>query len=247
MTTPISVFMITYHRPDTVVKALAALAEADGDFHVFLIDNSAGAIDHILDQYNNNGRFSIYKNDKNIGKGLSYKKWFLELIAQDENEYFLSLDDDAIMPKDFIFKYQKGHEAAAIEFENKEVMVLSPVLTDSDEHDIDYQISQGFLLYHGIAPDFKSDLIIQKTSHLCGAAFLINIKLFIKHGFYGTEQIYGGDDAYVCSICVAHDYGIGIISDFIVCHHSNRGDIEYIKWKGKNLTNSQLRKGHYDQ
>jgi GT2 family glycosyltransferase len=76
MTTPISVFMITYHRPDTIVKALAALAEADGDFHVFLIDNSAGAIDHILDQYNNNGRFSIYKNDKNIGKGLSYKNGF---------------------------------------------------------------------------------------------------------------------------------------------------------------------------
>jgi hypothetical protein len=83
------------------------------------------------------------------------------------------LDDDAIMPKDFIVKYQKGYEAAAVEFENKEVMVLSPVLTDSDEHDINYQISQGFLMYHGIAPDFKSDRIIQKTSHLCGAAFLI--------------------------------------------------------------------------
>lgn len=247
MTTPISVFMITYHRPDTIAKALAALAEADGDFHVFLIDNSAGAIDHILNQYNGDGRFSIYRNDNNIGKGLTYKKWFLELIAQDKNEYFLSLDDDAIMPKDFIDKYKKGYEVATIEFGNKQVMVLSPVLTDSYEHDIDYQISHGFLLYHNIAPDFKSDFIIQKASHLCGAAFLINKELFIKHGFYGTEQIYGGDDTYVCNICTEHDYGVGIISNFIVYHHSSQSDIEYIKWKNLNLTNSELRKGFYDQ
>lgn len=239
--------MITYHRPDTVTKALAALADADGDFHVSLIDNSSGAIDHILNQYSDNCRFSIYKNEMNIGKSRSYDKWFSQLIASDNNAYFLSLDDDVIVPRDFLIRYRLGYEAAKSEFKDRRVMALSPVLTDKSENDIAYQLNNKYLSYHGIAPDFKSGLIIQKTSHVCGAAFLIDTKLFIKHGLYGVEQIYGGDDSYVCEVCAANNYGIGIITDFLVQHLSNQGDVEYISWKGKNLTNQNLRIGFYDR
>lgn len=239
----INLIMVSYHRPNDLINSVQSIIENTTiDYHLSIIDNSSGSIDHTLDELSNNKHITIYRNKYNIGKGKSFKQWYDVITNNDKSKYIISIDADIKVPKNWLEVYLS--EAEEID-KIQELGALAPIIT---EHGITKQQQLDSKQFRMHVVD-EINYITKTTFYnynTAGSLFLINKEFYESFGGYPGDRLYGNDDAYVCLQSKNQNRFIGITTAFSVEHLHADSTKDYALWKMKHITDTTVNIGHWD-
>lgn len=234
--------MVSYFRPnDLLLSVESIINNTTYPYRLTLIDNSHGGLDRELSTIQEqHPHIVIMRNEQNIGKGASYRRWYHHIMASDNNKYFVSMDADVIVPQQWLELLLR---AAAI----ANAGVLAPLLLNNANDSFDRQIQNHKLTMHGWHEMQKITESIYYNSQLAGPLLLISKRLYEECGGYPGDQLYAHDDGVICKAAKSNNLFIGI-ETAVCCIHSMLDDTpQYRAWKQQHFNNSTARTGYWDQ
>lgn len=244
MLEPIEIIGISYHRPnDFSICIKSILDNTDIPFNLTIIDNSVGAIDHILNDLPPEIR--IIKNNMNIGKGKSFKKWYKSIIQNKNPEYIISLDCDIKVPENWLSDLIR--ETYRIK---SPIGAIAPVLLNDENDNFQSHLDSKDLKMHGGKRGFEiaKEIIpgIYSNRLTAGSLFLINKLFYEKIGGYPGTSLFGHDDGFICGKAISEGRFVGFTTN-VQCIHLHQDDtLDYKKWKHQNLNKAEVQSGHWD-
>ena len=242
---PTQLIMVSYFRPNDFRESVqSVLSNTICSFHLSIIDNSHGGLDTELALVEIDPRVTIYKNNTNIGKGAAFNCWFKQIMGNPQNDHFVSIDSDILVPQGWLLR-MKATRTAIMRHES--FGILAPIIQDSEQDTVDKQLA-GVLTMHDNT-EFESVNYtnnLYKNRYTAGPLFLVSTRLFNHYG-YCEKQLYGSDDGRLCH--VAHHDGlfIGITSDVSVIHLNADNSEGYQEWKHRNITKDVDKIGYWDK
>lgn len=245
MLEPIEIIGVSYHRErDFSVCIKSVIENTDLPFNLTIIDNSVGAIDHLLNDLPETIR--VIRNEENIGKGRSFKRWYKSIIQNRTPEYIISLDCDIKVPKNWLSTLLRATYKI-----KQPIGALAPVLLSDETDSFDNHLMQKNLKMHGgergyeVAKEISQGVYSNKLT--AGSLFLINKQFYDEIGGYPGTSLFGHDDGFICGKAISKNRFIGFTSD-LQCIHLNQDDTpEYKTWKTINLNKAEVRSGYWDQ
>lgn len=241
---PINIIAISYFRPNDFRACINSLLyNTTLPYKLTIIDNSYGALNDELQQFESQN-INIIKNNTNLGKAGSLKKWYKHITQDNKNRYFVSLDADVIVPKDWLEGLYRSLT------ETKMVLgALAPVLNEGKT--FTEQIDDKCLTMHGGSDGFKAMRKISENvyhSHItAGPMLLMEREFYEQIGGYPGDRIYGNDDCYICRESKRLNRFIGFTA-LVECVHSRIDETEeYRQWKIENISKAGIRNGYWDR
>lgn len=237
----INIIAVSYHRPNDFKLCIQSIVEnTDLPYKLTIIDNSTGKLDNQLNQFAKHA--TIIRNDINIGKGKSFKKYYKSICSDDG--YFISLDADVIVPERWLSKMM----SVVMQIEQP-FAALAPVLLRDNQDSFDNQVKCSDIYMHGGNDGFHDIRRISdnlySTKLVAGPLLLLSCQFYNKIGGYPGDVLYGHDDGFICNKAVQMNHFIGI-TDIISCIHSNiDSDDQYAQWKINNLNNKATKSGRW--
>lgn len=243
---PVQLIMVSYFRPNDFRKSVQSiLSNTICSFHLSIIDNSHGGLDTELALVEANPKITIYKNNTNIGKGAAFNRWFKQIMGTRQNNHFVSIDADIVVPKGWLLRMKAARTAI---MRHEQFGILAPIIQNNEQDTFKQQLAAGVLTMHNNTQFESVDYFdnLYRNRYTAGPLFLVNTKLVNRYG-YCEKQLYGSDDGRLCH--VAHHEGlfVGIISDVSVIHLSADNIEGYQEWKNRNVTKDVDHKGYWDQ
>lgn len=234
--------MVSYFRPNDLKTCIdSILTNTVEPFQLTIIDNSCGAIDTTLKSFKD-PRITVLHNETNLGKGRAFMHWYPEIIKNDKNEFFVSIDPDLIVPQNWLSKMLRAAYSVPAPG------VFAPVLIQKKGDTFTKQQARGKLVMH--KKDKESAFVkpsLYRNRHTAGPLFLISRKLFNKIGGYAQTQLYGNDDGELCKAAYKRGCFVGIVTDVEVLHLENDVTQEYKDWKKRNINKDVDQRGFWDQ
>jgi len=242
---PIEIIAISYHRPQDFTLCIDSIIQnTHVPYNLTIIDNSCGSINKELNNYQAHN-IKIIRNNENIGKGASFKKWYHLIMKNKRSPYIVSLDCDILVPPKWLYKLISAAN------KTKQFGAIAPVLQKNHKDTFQEQLKNKNLTMHGGYDGFKYKKQIQQGIYYniktAGSLFLISKKFFESINGYPGDCIFGHDDGYICSQALKLKKFIGFTTDVSCVHLNNNCTIGYNKWKVKNLNNFEIHKGFWDQ
>lgn len=234
--------MVSYFRPnDLLLSVESVISHTSCPYRLTLIDNSHGGLDRELSLIQKRHlHVVVLRNEQNIGKGASYRKWYSHIMAGDNNKYFVSMDADVIVPQQWLESLLR---AAAI----VNAGVLAPLLLNNADDSLDRQVQNRKLTMHGFHEMQPATKSVYYNSQLAGPLLLISKRLYEKCGGYPGDQLYAHDDGVICKAAKSNNLFVGI-ETAVCCIHSTLDDTpKYRDWKQQHFNNSTVRIGYWDQ
>lgn len=243
---PIQLIMVSYFRPNDFQKSVKSiLSNTICSFHLSIIDNSHGGLDTELALVEADPRITIYKNSTNIGKGAAFNRWFKQIMGNPQNDHFVSIDADILVPQGWLFRMEAARTAI---MRHESFGVLAPIIQDNEHDTFDKQLAAGVLTMHNNTEfefvDYHDNLY--RNRYTAGPLFLVSTRLFNRYG-YCEKQLYGSDDGRLCHVAHHDELFIGITSDVSVIHLNADNSEGYQEWKNRNVTKDVDHKGYWDQ
>lgn len=241
----INIIAVSYHRPNDFELCIQSVIDnTDLPYKLTIIDNSSGGIDTSLNKYRKHANITIIKNNTNLGKGKSFKKYYKSICGNDD-VYFVSLDADVIVPPNWLSKL-----ITLIMDINIPFAAIAPVLIRDNNDSFDKQIRNGDIYMHGGTDNFSQLKKINKnlyaTKSVAGPLLLLSCKFYKLIGGYPGDTLYGHDDGFICNKAIEYGHFVGI-TDIIECVHSNIDNTEeYQNWKLSNINNISTKFGYWD-
>lgn len=238
--------MVTYFRPNDFRRSVESiLTNTHCPFHLSIIDNSHGGLDEALAAYGNHQYITIYRNDKNIGKGAAFKRWYGEIMRDNQVPHFISIDSDIVVPSGWLIQLKMIYYSIA---NNDTPGILAPGIMDHDGDTLEKQIKAGELRMHNNTEFSKVNWHsnLYRNRYTAGPLFMIDTEFYEKVGGYGDGQIYG-EDGGLCKAAAKENRFIGITGVVEVIHHKEDDTAGYREWKLRNVTKDVDHKGFWDQ
>ncbi len=235
--------MISYFRPNDLKKCVESIVtNTMVPFKLAIIDNSCGGIDECLNSIVDD-RIAIYKNTKNLGKGKGFMKWYNTIMKNDNNDLFVSIDPDLLVPPEWLINMLRTA------YTIKNLGVLAPVLIKNHGDTFTKQLASNRLVMHRKTKEsgFVGSSSLYKNRHTAGPLFIINKKFFNNVGGYVQTQLYGNDDGELCKAAHKNNKFIGIDTTTHVVHLDNDNTNEYQQWKVRNVNKDVDGLGYWDQ
>ncbi len=232
--------MVTYFRPNDLRQCLESLlANTVEPFRLSILDNSRGGLDDVFEEIRDE-RIVVHRNEKNLGKGRAFMRWYPKIMRGSGAEFFVSIDSDLVVQPGWLSKMLRAAYSVP------SPGVLAPVLTREAGDTFDRQKARGKLVMHREGPE--SGLVgpsVYRNRHTAGPLFLIHRPFFERVGGYVQTQLYGNDDGELCK--AAHKKGrfIGIVTDVEVLHLEGDVTQDYKDWKKRNVNRDADRKGFW--
>lgn len=237
--------MVSYFRPNDFKQSVESiLSNTTCPFHLTIIDNSSNKLDTELNKIND-PRVTIYRNDKNVGKGAAINQRFNEIMAGNTIKYFISIDSDVIVPKGWLLELKRSYFAVQ---RNSKPGIIAPAIMSEQNNTWENQLKNNKLDMHNIGNLHKIKYYngLYYNRYIAGPLLLIDIAFFKKVGLYYDKQLYGADDGMLCKAAAKHSRFIGINSNITIEHINQDSTIEYINWKKRNITMDVDQCGHWD-
>lgn len=234
----VQIIMVTYFRPNDLVLSLNSIIKHTTlPYHLHIIDNSRGSINHTLMTYDKHPNITVTYNDSNLGKGVAFMKQYRK--TNHTMPYFISIDGDVIVPPNWLERIDKAYW-------DTEAAILAPIIADSPLDTFASQLSNDKFIMHNVSRPILLQNGIFRCRHIAGPLFVIKKSFFDIVNGYPTTQLYGNEDGELCR--KAHELYeyTGIISDMTVIHSNIDSDALYQEWKLKNVKNPTERKGRWD-
>lgn len=243
---PTQIIMVTYHRPNDFKLSIESIIQNTlCPYHLSIIDNSKGKIDHVLDIYQRNKNITIYRNQYNIGKGAAVNRWYNTIMCNNQLSHFVSIDSDIIVPCGWLLEMQRSfyHTKRATK-----VGLIAPVIFNNQRETWKYQLSNRAIMHDTsiLSPQFHLYPGLYYNRYTAGPLIIIDTKLFETTGLFYDKQLYGADDGQLCATAYKHQAFIGINSNLSVQHINHDSDHEYIQWKERNITMDVDQHGRWD-
>ena len=238
--------MVSYHRPNDLKLSVDSILDKTLiPFHLSIIDNSAKAIDNCLNDYANHPNITIYKNDKNIGKAAAINKWFHKIMANNQNDFFISIDSDIQVEKGWLLEMYKCYYRIK---QHIPVGLIAPAICNNLSQNWDYQIKNKHFIIHkaaNIKPYYHIYPGLYHNVTNGGGLLAINIQFFIDNDLYYDERLYGGDDGQLCLAAYKKGLFVGINSNVLARHTNIDHDDGYVQWKLRNVSKVIDKYGHW--
>jgi len=230
----INLIMVTYHRPNDLRACLESIInDTIVPYHLHIIDNSVGAIDKVIEDYEQYESITFYKNKSNIGKPKAVNKHYDQIMKNYPLSYFVSIDSDIVVTRGWLLELVRSYQSIS---HNIKVGLIAPVIKNAKHETWGWQLANKVRM-HNIcnigADDFYSGVFSNR--YTAGPVLLINRKLFENLGKFDSSQRYGADDGILCRKCDNHGCFIGINTNTSVIHLNNDSDQEYEDWKTRNI------------
>lgn len=238
---PIQIISTTYFRQNDLKLWIKLLFEnTKVPFTLSIIDNSSTKLDSLFDELSFDYKFSLYKNNTNIGKARSFMKFYNQIVHKQTTKLFISMDPDIIVQKDWLFKLLiASHRLNDFGF-------VAPVIVNNDTDSFDKQLHNNKLIMHKLSNNkFLYDNIMY-TDHIAGPLLLINRKFFDRVGGFDCAQLYGGEDGDLCKKARRLKIPIGIVTDCVVRHADTDGNNNYKLWKRQHVNDNTTTVGYWD-
>lgn len=235
--------MVTYHRPNDFTKCLESLLKnTDHPYHLSIIDNSTGGLDTKLDF--NHKHITVYRNDKNIGKGAAFMRWYNQIMKNSKSDAFISIDPDLLLPPHWLLNLKIA--AMRIKQTNR-LGLLAPVIMNEIGESFASQINRNKIIMHKMGPDTRQvNTNVYYNTHTAGPLFYIDREFFESVGGYVQNQLYGNDDGELCKAARKNKRFIGIVTDVEVLHLRGDSPVGYTDWKRRNVRGDVDGKGYWD-
>jgi hypothetical protein len=236
---PINLVMVSYMRPNDLDRSLMSIfAHTDYPFRLTLIDNSSGAVDHVIDKYLKHSAFNVIYNPINMGKARSFASYLDTIMIGNTNRFFVSIDGDIEVSANWLSKLINA--ASTIQ---KPFGALAPFYIRRFDDSID--INEKWLVHQKL--DFCHYTgNVYYNKRVGGGLLLIDYEFYALSGGYDARYLYGGDDGRMCNQANALDRFIGFTTDVRVRHLRMDETPEYKKWKHENINNKETALGHWD-
>lgn len=240
---PINIITISYFRPNDFKTCIeSVISNTTLPYHLTIIDNSFGILEHELKRFEDHG-INIIRNNTNLGKAGSFKRWYPQIIENNTNKYFISLDADVIVPQNWL----EGLYRSLTEIK-MDIGAIAPVLTEGET--FEEQVKNKCLTMHGGTNGFATMRKISEHvyyNHItAGPLLLMEKKFYESIGGYPGDRVYGNDDCYICGESKRRNRFIGFTT-LVECMHSRTDETDaYKKWKVENINIAGARNGHWD-
>jgi len=234
---PIEIIAISYHRAlDFELCISSIISNTTMPYKLTIIDNSNGALDNELNALDQNVR--IIRNPSNWGKGKSFKFWYNHITKKNDNELFVSLDADVIVPNGWLESMcRDAHEISNLGALAPTFVKSADDLNKNDPYD-------GLMYMHVRGNEINKNIF--HSPKTAGPLLLINKKFYDDVGGYPGDCLYGHDDGYICKMAVKSKRFIGY-TESVVCIHSNLDcPHDYTQWKLNNV-NKKKEQGYWDK
>lgn len=235
----VPIIITTYHKKETFKQCFLTLSKHNKN-PIYIIDNSCGKIDDLLENIKSYDNTTIIKNDKNLGKATSIQNNYKDIILK--YQWFISMDPDIIISAKDIQKLLD--DANYLINKNYPISMMSPIINDG--HSKLEQLSNESLDMHkwGNMYSIGNNWFINE--YLAGCVLLINTLFFVKNGGFTNLQLYGGDDGELCKNSIKNNM-ISVLNANIECKHCRDEETEeYQNWKLNNIRDKQIQKGFWD-
>lgn len=221
--------MVSYHRPNDLKRSVTSfLAHTPEPFTLYLWDNSCGAIDHVLDQFQRDPRIVVYRNDRNLGKSGSFARHYrkIPMIA----DHFVSADGDVVVSSGW---YEGLRGCAPADY-----AAIAPVIVDgnSDVQRMHRRDADTVEISPGVFRNWRT----------AGTLLLVSRSFYESWGGYSTGRIYGGDDSALCKEAHRRHRFVGYTNHVSVIHSNLDADAGYARWKAKNVQQQVDQTGYWD-
>lgn len=243
---PTQIIMVTYHRPNDFIRSIdSVLANTECPFHISVIDNSCGHINDALNNYRLNPLITIYQNDTNMGKGAAVNRWYDTIMRDNTLSHFISIDSDILVPPQWLLELQRSFYHMK---RSTKVGLIAPAICNKPQETWQYQLDHKAVMHNisHITPAFDQYPGLYYNRYTAGPLLIIDTKFFETTGKFYDQQIYGADDGFLCSTAHRNKAFIGINSNVLVTHINDDSDIEYVKWKERNVTRDVDQRGRWD-
>ena len=243
---PTQIIMISYFRPNDFRKSVdSVLNNTTCPFHLSIIDNSHGGLDEELDRTEIDPRVTIYRNEKNLGKGAAVNKWFGKITENSSLDHFISIDSDIQVPLRWLLELKRAHSLVQ---KHEKPAIIAPAIISRPGNTFERQLKNHKLDMHRfgnfVPVDYYHGLFYNR--YTAGPLFLIDKKFFEGAGLYYQDQLYGADDGILCKIAARQNRFIGIDSNVEVVHLNEDSTEAYNSWKQRNVTKDVDQCGHWD-
>ncbi len=235
---PIQIVMVSYMRPNDLRTSIDTIIKySDLPYHLTIIDNSVGHVDHVLDLYANHPSIRIIKNSFNIGKSRSFVLHLDDVLNDDQNDFFISIDGDIEVGKSWLSKLVNAKCLIGQPFG-----LLAPLYGNTIN---DQFVESGKLLIHEKKEFSRYSDGIFKNRKLGGGLILIDKQLYYSSGGYDPRFLYGGDDGKLCHAAAAQNRFSGIATNCVVKHLRSDETIPYQQWKKQSINNEAVLSGYW--
>lgn len=241
----IEIIGVSYHRPrDFSVCIDSVLQHTDLPFNLTIIDNSVGAIDDTIRKLPEHVR--IIRNQENIGKGRSFKKWYHTIMNGKKPKYLVSLDCDIKVPPEWLSNLIRASYKT-----DMKLGAIAPVSLRSENDSFEEQLRSKNICMHGGPKGFRTKKEIAPglfySIDTAGSVFLIDREFYESIGGYPGTSLFGHDDGFICGKANKRQRFIGFTSD-VSCVHLKQDDTDgYRNWKRSSVNKVEVRSGHWDR
>lgn len=236
MTTQI--IMVSYYRPRDMIASVDSIIRYTDDYHLTIIDNSSGHLKE-LDKYRGRDNITIYENNINLGKGRAIMQRYNDIMSEDRNDYFVSIDGDICVSDRWLQRLKAACSKIS------DCAIMAPIIMNMPGQYFNYQMEHGFIMHNTSNMRHEIDEIYYNR-YTAGPLFYINKIFFESVNGYSQDQLYGNDDGELCK--AAHMLGkfIGLASNVHVIHSNLDDTVGYRQWKHQNVANKDKIAGYWD-
>ena len=212
------VIIVTYNGACYIRKCLNALLSSTFNSEIVIVDNaSQDDTLKIIDEYDN---IHVIKKLSNLGFGKA-NNIGIKFAIKKGASHILLLNQDAVV------------DLKAIEYlhdnciNNPQYGILSPIHFDWDGENIEYYFSKFISSNRKLMADYiKGEAIeaIYDVPFVNAAAWYLPVEVFKKVGGFDPIFYHYGEDNNFCQRLRYHGFKIGVVSDSIINHDSNKRD-----------------------
>ncbi len=202
METPkLSVSIITYNRPNELIRAVNSCFPLDIDYELLIWDNhSTPENSAVVREFCTHSPFNIryFYSDKNLGVGGGRDA----LWRLCRGEYIFTLDDDAVIASPNFFQelisYMDARPLVAVAYP----CIYEPSTGKTYECEYQHKNPQGDI----------------ETFIYQGGAHLLRRDAVLRENLYPTGSVFGGEEMYASLLFWNDGYAIHQVKDLLVHH-----------------------------
>ena len=224
------IIIVHYNGAEWIEKCLGSFSETNFEDKIIIVDNCSTEQDGLQIIQNKFPKTTLLQLDKNIGFGRANNAG-IALAIERKAEFIFLLNQDA-----WICENDTIERLVQIAKKNIDYAITSPIHFNSTQTALD----QGFGAY--IASSRNAELIsdiylknlknIYQISFVNAAAWLLNVNLFKKIGYFDPDFFMYGEDTDLINRVLYHKLKIGITPLANICHAR--------EYRSKNVQNTHL-------